>query len=259
MCVAAWALHAHPQWSLVLASNRDEFFDRASAPLQRWGEEPLWAGRDLQGGGTWLGAHGSGRVALLTNVREPARAVAGARTRGALALQALRGQALDLDAPRQGWNLVVLDTARGSGLHLSNLPELSSRTLQGGHQGLSNASLDTPWPKLLRLQTALRSALALDDAGMLDALWASLADTTPAPDAELPSTGVSREVERALSSIRVDALAPRYGTRSSIVLRVARDGSAQMIERRWAGDGAALGETQLVFRLPPAGASAAAH
>lgn len=72
MCLIAFALAADPRYRLILVGNRDEFHDRPAAALDWWPDAPdIAGGRDLQAGGTWLGVHRRGRVAAITNVREP--------------------------------------------------------------------------------------------------------------------------------------------------------------------------------------------
>ena len=94
MCLAAIALGQSPRFPFVLASNRDEFFERAAEPLQWWpGAAPaILAGRDLDAGGTWLGLSGSGRLALLTNIRNPSEHRDTAASRGVLVPEWLRSE-----------------------------------------------------------------------------------------------------------------------------------------------------------------------
>ena len=252
MCLAAFALGAHPRFPLVIAANRDEFFARTTAPMAWWeaGGVELLAGRDLEAGGTWLGLTRAGRLALLTNVREPGRQVAGAPSRGALVVDWLSSQA---EAPAfaarlppgyNGFNLVAADLRRGAWHWISNRAP-APVALHAGVHGLSNAALDTPWPKTVGLKTAL--ALALDGATATEPLAAqlleALADATPAPDAALPDTGVGLDRERLLSPRFVRLPDPerpaqaRYGTRCSTVLVREAGGRTLIVERSVAADG----------------------
>lgn len=241
MCLIAFAIGAHPSCPLLLASNRDEFFDRPTQPLHRWPDAPsgIWAGRDQRDGGTWLGVSEAGRVALLTNVRS-AQPGPGARSRGELATSWLLGNA-DVDAfaasldpiAYGGFNLVLGDLSGGGWTWLCNRDPgaphtdhapaaLHRQDLSPGVYGVSNAALDTPWPKTLRLKTALAQAVnALDtDKDWLPPLQAALADDQPWRPDDLPDTGVPADWERALSSPFVRAPDRGYGTRSSLVMRV---------------------------------------
>ncbi len=241
MCLIAFALNADPACPLRIAANRDEYLDRPTAPLHRWtlpdGTEVL-GGRDLREGGTWLGLSPRGHVAMLTNVRQ-AMAGPGSRSRGELVTRWLRG---DGDAQRfaegidpgayGGFNLVVGDfhTRRWSWLgnrppdapHAAHPPALHRRTLPDGVYGLSNASLDTPWSKTRRLKHAMLQSLEHPGAGdperWSEPLRQALFDDRPAPDDEMPDTGVPGEAERALSSPFVRMPGRAYGTRSSLLV-----------------------------------------
>lgn len=245
MCLIAFAIGAHPDSPLLLAGNRDEFFERPTAPLHPWTPEgsgaTIWAGRDLRDGGTWLGFADTGRVAMLTNVRS-AQAAAGPRSRGELPLRWLAGTssldalAVSIDpAAYGGFNLVVGDFHTGQWAWLSNrspqaphtetaAPRLHRQQLEPGIYGLSNAVLDTPWPKTERLKAAMHRALGGQEGNAQALLADALADTAHAPPHLQPDTGVPPELERALSSPFVDMAERGYGTRSSLIAR-ARPGS----------------------------------
>lgn len=246
MCLIVFAWRPGHALPLVVAANRDEFFDRPTGPLTPWPEVPgLLAGRDLQAGGTWLGIGRDGRFAALTNVREghPAK---GRRSRGELTVDFLRATRspraylaevatrLDAYAP---FNLLVGDHAQ---LWHFNSQERDIRELPEGVYGLSNASLDTPWPKLRLARAALQATLA---APAPEAWLAVLADRRRAADAELPHTGVPLAWERQLSSVFIEGR--EYGTRSSTVLYRRADGGGEIVERRFGPLGVPEGETRL--------------
>ncbi|WP_374435536.1 NRDE family protein [Inhella sp.] len=261
MCLAAFALTCHPRYPWVLAANRDEFHARPSAPLGWWVDAPLLGGRDLQAGGSWLALHRSGRLALVTNVREPQVAPPpAARSRGELVLQALQRPAQALDelrqAPRAGFNLIWADLPSGQAQWLSN--RAAGGALAPGLHGLSNAALNTPWPKLQRLRGQLAQALQTEPepARLLEALLAALADRQPAPDAELPDTGVGLLRERQLSSAFVHIAGPDgqgvYGTRCSTVVLAERTAAGLRLwvhERRFGAHAQVEGDTALDFVL----------
>lgn len=227
MCTLLFAVDVHPRHSLVVAANRDEFYARPTAPAGWWPEAPqVFAGRDLQAGGTWLGVTREGRWAALTNVRDPADVRLNARSRGELVAEFLRGSAppgayaAALEGPRYaGFNLVVGDA---SGVwYMSNKTSDGPRRLGPGVYGISNAGLDTPWPKVVRGKAGLAGLLAAGSVEV-EAIMRLLADATPAPDAALPDTGVGLELERALSPLCIAM--PGYGTRVSTAVLVGRDG-----------------------------------
>jgi uncharacterized protein with NRDE domain len=235
----------------VVAANRDEQHDRASAPFAAWPDAPqVLGGRDLAAGGTWLGLTATGRFAAVTNVREPRLPAVAARSRGALAAEFLRGS---LSAPQMAstvlaeaetygpFNLLLSDGT--TLLHLSNRSSPQMAEVTPGVHGLSNASLDTPWPKTRRLVAALDSWCAKPEP-TLEPLFAALADDTPADDEALPDTGVGLALERLLSPAFIRG--PRYGTRASTVLYLGAAGGV-IEERRFGPNGALLGQTRLTL------------
>ena len=259
MCLAVIAIDAHPRYAVVVAANRDEFHARAARPAHWWDEaegESILAGRDLTQGGTWLGVTRGGRWGFVTNVREPGRHDPRAPSRGALVPSLLRSAAAPADAVAatvvnahgyNGFNLVG-----GEAIHAAFGSNRGKRAmaLRLGIHGVSNAQLDTPWPKLVRAKAGLAAwaARASDD---LDPLWAVLGDRTLAGDEELPDTGLPRERERLLSSPFI--VADGYGTRCSTLLTLARDGEVRFIERSFDADGAMAGE--VAFRFSSRGRS----
>jgi uncharacterized protein with NRDE domain len=241
MCTLLLAYEVHPRYRLVLAANRDEYYDRPTAPAAFWQEAPhLFAGRDLVHGGTWLGMTTAGRISALTNYREPKAADAAEHgpSRGQLVSGFLKEQAAAEDylewlrgkgEPYHGFNLVVGDR---DGLYYYSNRNCGLLRLTPGIYGLSNHLLDTPWPKVARGKQALARVLEGADFSSED-LFGILADRTRAPDEQLPDTGVGLELERLLSSIFIES--ERYGTRSSSVLLVDRHGRASFTERSFDG------------------------
>lgn len=235
MCLIAVAVKAHPRWHFVLAGNRDEFHARpaALAGFLDAGER-TFGGRDLQSGGGWLQVDCGGRVAAVTNVRRGPAASA-PRSRGALVADFIASRTpareyLDARLPVAGeygrFNLLLWD---GGGHYASNHPAPRVRALDPGVHALSNADLDTPWPKTEALRAALAAWVAKtgrrtprDGLGLLDPLFDALANPRPAEDADLPDTGVGLEWERRLSAAFI--VGEDYGTRASSVVLVGDDG-----------------------------------
>jgi uncharacterized protein with NRDE domain len=223
MCLITLAWQAHPDYPLILAANRDEFYQRAATPARFWDESPLLlAGRDLSAGGTWLGVTRQGRVAALTNYREPG-AARGERSRGLLVSAFLQGdsdpmayaQAVAGEGEHYGGFNLLLGTPHEM-VVVSNRG-MAPRHLPAGVHGLSNHLLDTPWPKVEKAKSALSAQLA---APTDVALLQLLADHEIAADAQLPDTGVGLMMERMLSPLFIRS--PQYGTRVSTVLMVGR-------------------------------------
>lgn len=256
MCLLALAIGQSKAWPLLLASNRDEFFHRPTQPLARWRSdsgELIVSGRDELAGGTWLGLTPGGRVALLTNVREPG-ALAGDRSRGELPLAWLQSTEkaehfLDqLDGQAySGFNLVVGDMRTSSWYWASNRQPSPSgvaagwqqRALPPGVYGLSNAFLDTPWPKTQQLKRAMQVAV-VGGGNPAQLLWPALADAKEASPTEMPQTGVASDVERQLSSAWVRFTDGRYGTRASTLVQAspaAQGWAVEVQEKTWSPQG----------------------
>lgn len=275
MCLIGLALEQHPRFALVIAANRDEFLARPAAALDWWqvapDAEPLLGGRDLHAGGTWMGLNANGRVAMLTNLRDLPRHSSVAPSRGAIVPEWLASQAPAADFWRNlaarghnPFNLLAGDLGSGQWWWADDLAG-APQALGPGLYGLSNAALDTPWPKVQRLKSAMAAALSAatspatltaarspeslcDDtspATLEAALFAALADDTAVPDAALPDTGIGLERERWLAPAFIRTPDARYGTRCSTVLIVERHAAglgARFIERQFAADGAALSQ-----------------
>lgn len=236
MCLILVAWRVHPDYPLVVAANRDEFFARPAAEAAWWKDaKNVFAGRDLEAGGTWLGLGRDGRFAGLTNFRDPPRNRNDAPSRGALVADFLTGNEstaaalarLQTQGPRyNAFNLFVSD---GDSLGIYESASGSARILEPGIYALSNHLLDTPWPKVTAGKSRLARALrALPDDTPLREL---LRDDRPAPDAALPRTGVSLAWERMLSSAFIRA--PGYGTRCSTVITRDRHGWMHVTESTW--------------------------
>jgi uncharacterized protein with NRDE domain len=255
VCLLVFAWRVHPQLPLIVAGNRDEFHDRPTAAAGWWSDrDGVLAGRDLQAGGSWLGVSRDGRIAVVTNYREPERGTSGPRSRGELVVDFLTsitsaGQWMEALGRRKaeyaGFNLIVGDR---DGLHyLTNRGE-DRRDLEPGLYGLSNHRLDTPWPKVRAAKEGLRRRIEGGDLTS-DSLFALLADRRPAPDAELPKTGVPADWERLLSSAFI--VSPRYGTRAGTVVLGRGDGAVVFEERRFAADGTLDGRARFEVPGPP--------
>ncbi|SEK47009.1 Uncharacterized conserved protein, contains NRDE domain [Pseudoxanthomonas sp. GM95] len=253
MCLVALAWKTHPRWRLVLAGNRDEFHARPTAALAAWPEAPgVLAGRDLQSGGSWMGAGPEGRIAVVTNVRDPGLAAPpGAPSRGALVAGFLGDQAPAASAATQQetqagrfapFNLLLADAEDCR--YIGNWPAQLQRVVPPGIHGISNGPFDDPWPKTRRLCTALSEWLQ-GDAEDPAPLWQALANEQLAVDADLPHTGVPLDLERRLSATFIrDA---RYGTRASTVIAIDHAGHGWIAERRFGPEGRFDGETRLAF------------
>ncbi|WP_225206871.1 NRDE family protein [Novosphingobium huizhouense] len=237
MCVAALAWDAHPRWRLVVIGNRDEFHDRAAAPLARWDDGTI-AGRDLLAGGTWLGANAAGRLALVTNYRVEGYPRPGAPSRGSLVTDWLAGRAPGDIAAMNPFHLI--EASPEGAWHRSNYPAPVRTALASGIHGLSNGGFDDRWAKTLRLEAVLADWLA-SGSDAIAPLLAALRDETPLPP---PPSGAG-----PLPGFSPVFIAnPVYGTRCSSVFLLDREGAGTAFERSFDAGGAATGEVEIRFR-----------
>ena len=240
MCLVGVALNASKRFPLVIAANRDEFYARPTAPLDWW--DGILGGRDLKAGGTWLGSK-AGRLALVTNVRTPEHTAPNAPSRGEL-VQYWLNRKPDFDAFARhitdsgfaGVNVLALE--RDAMVHFSNHGRPRTK-LEDGIHALSNATLDSPWPKAEKLKRELASALQADDEeeALVQKLWTALADEEVAPDDALPNTGVGIEMERKLSPAFIRLPELGYGTRCSTLV-IAKGRTLTLYERTHGPGGA---------------------
>ncbi len=263
MCLILFAYRAHPRYRLIVAANRDEWFRRPAAAAHFWADLPhVFAGRDLEQGGTWMGLSRRGRFAALTNYREPSSRNHSAPTRGKLVSDYLAGgndplghlESLRADAARyNGFSLLLGDVAGDNGTlgYFSNR-EGNVSSLSPGIYGLSNHLLETPWPKVN--EGKRRLGKLLEGEVHAEALLAILDDTTLAAEAHLPDTGISLEWEHRLSAIRI--VTDGYGTRCSTAILVGEDGAVEYVERSFDVAGRATGTVFERFSLDQAAAAA---
>lgn len=243
MCILVFDWQPGTEQPLLMLSNRDEFHARPTAPLAQWADQPLvHAGRDLEAGGSWLGIAPGRRLAALTNIRAPQEQQL--QSRGELVSQYLAsgqqpGDYLQELSARvhhyNGFNLLVGTADELWFLHSAAPTPVK---LAAGIYALCNASLDTPWPKLVRLRTAFAYADMDDD----EALLALMQDDWQPDDSLLPDTGVGMEFERQLSSIFIRG--EDYGTRAISLLRMTERG-IDMVELSFAAGGLRTGEQRM--------------
>ena len=267
MCLVALALDKSRRFPLVIAANRDEHFDRPSARLAWWtpdaGGPAILGGRDLQSGGTWLGLTAQGRLGLLTNVRDARLTFEGAPSRGLIVPNWLSArESIDKFWMRtavsghNGFNLVAADFHSGECFWVTN-SGVYPRRLERGVYGLSNAGLDTPWPKVTalkaRLNESIEQANSVDE--LASTLFKALSDRSQADADKLPKTGLTQERERQLSAAFIRLPDHSYGTRTSTLIiteRVNRHQITHVLERTFSAiDGVALLRKSTIRRWPP--------
>lgn len=234
MCLIAFAWKHHEKYPLIVLANRDEFYRRPTQPASYWEDHPhVLAGRDLEAGGTWMGVSKMGRWAALTNYRDPGSLMADAPSRGELTTNFLTAQDTPLDYLKavqaadkkyNGYNLLVGDLDQ---LYCYNNVNHNILKVSPGVHALSNALLDTPWPKAAKAKGKLQAAIASESLEPRHLLELML-DRRLADDTDLPSTGIPLHWERALSAMFISS--EEYGTSITTVLRVSYSGKADFLE-----------------------------
>lgn len=238
MCLLAFQLQSHPKYKLVMMANRDEAYRRPTAPADFWSDHPdILAGRDLEQMGTWLGINTQGKVAALTNYRDFALPETGKLSRGHIVSSYLQS---DLSARTFMEQLHVnrddyagCNVLAGSAeemFYYSNIEQSIHRLTHGTH-GLSNALLDTPWPKVDKTKALLAEYLEQNEEIDPDVLFGMMQRAERFPSEQLPDTGVGEDLESLLSSIFIAS--EEYGTRCTTVLTIDSEDHVQFEERTY--------------------------
>lgn len=253
MCLITFSYKQHALYNLVLVANRDEFFERPTASLQKWSDHPhIYAGKDLLQGGTWLGVSSLGKFSAVTNFRNGVRANVDKKSRGQLTLGFLANQQSGTDFMHDlqensenygGFNLLAADAF---GLHYLSNSGGGYKLLEKGLYGLSNAHLDTDWPKVQAAREALEVELGKPQIDPHE-LSRILHDNTQSVDESLPKTGVNLDWERVLSSRFIQT--PEYGTRCTTVILQTYTGDTHIFEQSYNLNGKA-GENFYDLQLP---------
>lgn len=235
MCLIVFAYKTHPDYKLILVANRDEFYHRPTLEAHWWEDPPgILAGKDLKAKGTWMGIRKNGRFSAVTNYRDISNIREEARSRGDLPLNFLKGNQKTTDHAKtikdyaheyNGFNLLLFDESM---VHFSNY-EGRINELKPGIYGLSNALLDTPWPKVTKAKQIFEKSIT---HGFIPTeLLNTLDDTEVAADQDLPDTGLSPEMEKALSPMCIRT--PNYGTCCSTVVTISHSDMVTFVERTY--------------------------
>lgn len=231
-------MKVHEQFPFILCANRDEFYARDTKEAHFWDENPsLLAGKDLEKGGTWLGLSEDGEVAALTNVRSyDKQEVSSTTSRGEIVSSYFNDRKyfqhiLEKKSHYSGFNLLYGTIHK---LVYTTNQSYKDQVITSGIHILSNATLNSPWPKAMKLEQGLREIQDLSKDELTDYLFHLLSLKEPFPDVHLPDTGVGLTLERQLSPIHI--LTEKYGTKSSTLILVDTNGKVTFIERTYESD-----------------------
>ncbi|KAJ4715838.1 transport and Golgi organization 2-like [Melia azedarach] len=247
MCIAVFMWEAHPAYPFLLFLNRDEYHRRPTKALGWWEGGEILGGRDEEAGGTWLACTKDGKFAFLTNFRE-VQSIPQAKSRGELPVRFLQSKKKPMDFAEEfvkkadqynGFNLLIADIHSKSMVYITNRSggdkTLVTEVSPGIHV-LTNAALNSPWPKAQRLVRNFKELMKTYSEGefpmkeMVDKL---MMDTTKVNDESLLPHIYSPATEYSFSSIFIDTERPlgRYGTRSTSALHVKSSGEVYFYEK----------------------------
>jgi uncharacterized protein with NRDE domain len=239
VCLILFAYRSHPEYRLILAANRDEFYDRPTRQAVFWEDAPnILAGRDIKAGGTWMGITTTGRFGAITNYRDPESNRPDAPSRGDLVKDFLDGQTRPYDYLKiieekgqtyNGFNLII---GNSKNIYYYSNRGRGIQEIEPGVHGLSNHRLNTPWPKVSRGKSKMSDWINSPGQVDMNRLFTILGDTTRPPDSELPDTGVDLDWERMLSPMFITS--DVYGTRCSTILLWDYTGAVTFKERTFA-------------------------
>lgn len=237
MCLIVVAFQCHPDFPLVIAANRDEYYQRPTRTADFWTTSPhVLAGQDEEEGGSWLGLNKTGRIAAVTNFRDGIGETKSTRSRGHLVSRFLQENSApekylnDILEQKSDFNAFNLLLGHWDNLYFLSSREQQFRKLGKGIYGISNGDLDSAWPKVAEAREALSSYVAGAEIEH-DPLIAMLADRSLAKDEELPETGVGIEWERKLAPIFIQG--EGYGTRASTVLTIDHEAGVNFTEQAY--------------------------
>lgn len=251
MCILFIAINQHPKHPLIIAANRDEFHQRPTKQLHAWQDKKIYAGKDLQAGGTWLGVNELGEFAALTNIRDLSQHNDNAKSRGELVTLALQpNSVIDIEWLKNesaNYNPFNLIYSKNNTLYCFNSMDRTQQTLTAGFHAICNGAIDDIWPKMARGEQQLEQLISNNLHIKTSDLFAILQDTQQAPAHLLPNTGIGLKWETFLSSIFIQS--NEYGTRSSCALLFNNDNSFNLVEQSYKIDGSVFNTQQFKIKI----------
>lgn len=239
MCLITFSLSSHPTYKLVLAANRDELYKRPTAPANFWPEYPdLLAGKDLQANGTWLGITKKGKIAAITNCYDEGTLPSDTQkhSRGKIVIDYLTSEKTAVQYLDQ--LIIKKDQYLPFNVLLGDIDEIyhfNSQNqlytlLQKGTHSLSNATINTPWPKVINTKTKMNRIMNTPNH-YINQLFQMMMDQTPASDQQLPDASFPIEIKRKVSTNFIDT--EDFGTRSTTLILVDHNHMVTFIERTY--------------------------
>ena len=170
MCILAIQYQLVDDSPILVAANREEFYDRVShSPSIQSGKPRVLCGIDQQAGGTWLGVNQNGMLVAVSNRPKIQRPVA-PRSRGVLCRELLRctSSRSALDQAQEelstgnydGVNFVIADQESAWVVHGGD--ELNAVELDQGLSIIANGDVNDPRDERVKLAFRLLTLQTLD-------------------------------------------------------------------------------------------------
>lgn len=235
MCLIFFSINEHPKYKLIVAANRDEFYERPALPAHWWKKPRILAGKDLKANGTWMAVNKKGKFAAVTNYRDPAAFDPKKESRGKIIVDYFNADKesnffKSLKQTRTKYNSYNFISYQQDKIsyYSNRLDEVT--VLKKGNFALSNGLLGMAWAKVEKIKREMSGLLKNNTVEIRD-IFELLSDTTLARDDQLPHTGVPLQQERMLSPVFIKS--EKYGTRCSTVLLIDQSDHIEFEERTY--------------------------
>ena len=235
--------------SLILAANRDEYYERPTKSMHWWEPEKILAGKDLQAGGTWLALSDDGRFAAITNYKELINGKTGLKTRGELVSNYITSKGLSsIDYLENikginyaGFNLLLGDK---EGIHyFSNRTEEIDK-LEPGIHAVGNLLLNSQTKKSIKVKNQFKELLQTnpDEVALMEFMKQDSGDLS---DLDMAGFKETEHEEIPYRFIKSDY----YGTRNTTIITINETGEYKISEQNFSENGKKLEKTSFQFKL----------
>ena len=173
MCLLAVLYRLVPESPILVAANREEYYDRPSQPPTiQSGKPRMLCGMDQRAGGTWLGVNQHGMFVGICTRRVPGGAdTVGLRNRGLVAREVLRcgsarsgiDKAMDelVTHRYEPFNMIICDSESGWVVY-NNAEQNEVKPLEDGLNISSSLNLNDPVDERVQLAHRLLTLQNLD-------------------------------------------------------------------------------------------------
>jgi len=228
--------------SLVLAANRDEYYERPTKNMHWWEPEEILAGKDLQAGGTWLAVSNDGRFAVLTNFKELASGKEPLKSRGELVSNYITSKGVSSkeylenfkERNYAGFNLLLGDK---EGIHFISNRSEEIEKLESGIHVLGNLLLNSQTKKSIKIKNQFKELLQTnpDEDALLEFMKGDSGDLSNLDMAGFKETEHEEIPYRFIKS-------NVYGTRCTTLLTIDLNGKYRITEQNYSKGGNKTGK-----------------